>query len=703
MYQHVPYFQSRSLSISTISLFTLFFCITLMLPAQRVNLDQGKNGGVDAPPIDPVEWINGNLNGNKSHFMEGNSVPYQVVMKQLPINGTEVCIDFEYDIKKNGRYALDFITGYQNIDETVDPLLSSPLAGQGLTESTYEIPSPPSIMHDGAMQPATRFNDLPESVRQIGLWGGTINSMTYRDPDDVDEELDPSDPADQARIQEIFQKNTASLKFRVCFTPSQRKAVLAFGGHIAMKQVWGEGASASSINGSPYHMAICGWNLSNLGQQDRSLKTDAIIEKEEGGEECIYKGYEFDYNASTGERGEKFAFLIEAPTQVGLTPSNWYGWETHGELKIAPDGQSAELTGNIVNIDKNAFGNFFPGNPDVKFEARVKFVLLFDNAKNYLKAEGVDVDDPDALRAALGTYIKYPWQYEDQVLANLENMKLWDIDPAHSTLTSIGECAGDVLTLSRRTDGGADKLLVQYGEYANDKDADFGIGVWIYTTGTLCGQQLQESPHPYTGDINIDLHFDKCVDTEPCIPPEIYDFSAKYTEGEVKLKWKTSHPELNDELVFEKSIDGNVFEVLGTGSEMPPIIGTHGFFRTYDENPPKDGAYYRIRFMCPSGEMTYSKVVEIKPPSEKPCITVSPNPQKCGKPVWVELCNMEPNKEMRLYVVGMRGCRLARMRVRTDNHGNLKMKLPFHLRVGMYQVGVQSGRQRMSQRLIIIP
>ncbi len=61
----------------------------------------------------------------------------------------------------------------------------------------------------------------------------------------------------------------------------QCTAVLSWGGHIGSRQDWGftNGVpnSAGGISGSPYHMRLISWNLSNLGNQDRSLSAATVI------------------------------------------------------------------------------------------------------------------------------------------------------------------------------------------------------------------------------------------------------------------------------------------------------------------------------------------------------------------------------------------------------------------------------------------
>src|SRR6187200_744145 len=50
--------------------------------ASSANLDQGQNGTPSAP-ISPVEWVNGNVNASKAHYVEGYSVSYRAVITGL--------------------------------------------------------------------------------------------------------------------------------------------------------------------------------------------------------------------------------------------------------------------------------------------------------------------------------------------------------------------------------------------------------------------------------------------------------------------------------------------------------------------------------------------------------------------------------------------------------------------------------------------
>ena len=102
---------------------------------------------------------------------------------------------------------------------------------------------------------------LPEQA--FTIYGGTITNIAFS-----------GTPADLSQGQ--------SAQFiDVTFTTTGSDAILAWGGHIASRTDWGffngEPRSAGGISGSPYHMALVGWTLGNLGAQDRSLSAAAVV------------------------------------------------------------------------------------------------------------------------------------------------------------------------------------------------------------------------------------------------------------------------------------------------------------------------------------------------------------------------------------------------------------------------------------------
>ncbi|HEY1165823.1 MAG TPA: hypothetical protein VGE90_11670, partial [Chitinophaga sp.] len=153
--------------------FLVLSCLTLGIStanAQSASLDQGANGK-RVQPVTPVDWINGNLNTNQVHFLEGYSVPCRAILKSLVVNKTYT-IAIGYDVRAGGKNAMDYLTQYERLEphgifihstETVNPLLNiTGFAASYFTSTdTYPIPPPGSVGADVPGQPTTSFNALP--------------------------------------------------------------------------------------------------------------------------------------------------------------------------------------------------------------------------------------------------------------------------------------------------------------------------------------------------------------------------------------------------------------------------------------------------------------------------------------------------------------------------------------------------------------
>ena len=269
------------------------FLISSLSFSQACDFEQGQNGGVGLPRKSPIDFARGNSNATKSHYSEGNSVPYRIEIDDLlPTTRYRVLISF--DVKKSGKYALDYITGFQNLQSNIgdNPEFVNPLRGtslesvSGLVISTIAIPAPvfsnssvfntkasqrfttlktPAAFNPETTSPVSTLSAQVRDKGNIALWNGTLNSIAY-----------------VGTVNMSPQDVTAS--FEVVFTKANntRKVVLAWGGHIASLQDWGQGSSASAIPGSPYHMFIqtvrraSDNSLVCNGNMDCQLAADAV-------------------------------------------------------------------------------------------------------------------------------------------------------------------------------------------------------------------------------------------------------------------------------------------------------------------------------------------------------------------------------------------------------------------------------------------
>jgi len=250
------------------------------------DLSQARNGE-PSEPVSPIDWQNGNLGAETSHYVEGYSIPYIAELTGLPTQqqlidasgDNKIHLILEYDIKHSGKHAIDYLTHYDRLEphamflhaaEDVNPIYDPDPQPRELfppgtpPTSTFGIPAPTSINSPVAGMPTNSFNALPALEKVFTMWGGTITAVSYGPQGDLN--------AEQS-AQQIY----------VSFIPNGPYAVLSWGGHIGSRNDWGfetedEPRSAGGITGSPYHMRLIDWNLDNLGNQDRSLSAAAIVE-----------------------------------------------------------------------------------------------------------------------------------------------------------------------------------------------------------------------------------------------------------------------------------------------------------------------------------------------------------------------------------------------------------------------------------------
>ena len=249
--------------------------------APSASIEQIRNGTATATVTPDPTWGTGNAGASNSHYLESHSIAYRTVMNDLPTDGTVIEIVLGYDAKRSGLYALDYLTQYQRLlphvlfghrlPEVFDPLRD--VTGVGPTITTAPIPLVTrSIVIDpdgsesepAAPQPLTSMASLPDAERVMTLFGGQLIDVSYVTEADMS-----------------LNTRSSETQIKVRFRADSPKAVLAWGGHIASRWDWGFNAdgsprSAGGISGSSYHMRLVNWNLGNLGNQDRSMSTDAV-------------------------------------------------------------------------------------------------------------------------------------------------------------------------------------------------------------------------------------------------------------------------------------------------------------------------------------------------------------------------------------------------------------------------------------------
>lgn len=286
--------------------------------AQNVKLEQGQNGGIDKDPVNPVNWASGNSNSSNSHFFEGQSIPYRMTISRL--RAGDHTVEIEWDTRTNNKSAIDYITSFDRICEDVIPSEGIPNFGV--------IPAP-----NGMPQPSTSFNQLLEDERKIAIYGGTLGEIKYV-------------------LQEDNSAISAVTRVSISFTAGgnngpNNTVVIAWGGHIASALDWGEGNSASSINGSPYHTRVISINGNSVGNQDRSVQAASEVidfdkECKIKGEKEICAGEIATYSVPAGSDGYTWSVTEGGEITSGQgTNSITVKWSSSGNVSVDIDNVGA--------------------------------------------------------------------------------------------------------------------------------------------------------------------------------------------------------------------------------------------------------------------------------------------------------------------------------------------------------------------------
>lgn len=111
------------------------------------------------------------------------------------------------------------------------------------------------------------------------------------------------------------------------------------------------------------------------------------------------------------------------------------------------------------------------------------------------------------------------------------------------------------------------------------------------------------------------------------LPVKLLNFNANYNtkNSQVELDWKTVTEINNDYFTIEKSIDGEIFEVVGIVDGAGNTSSVKSYQAT-DNNPIIGTSYYRLKQTDFDGQFEYSDLVPVKVEGTISNPTIYPNP-----------------------------------------------------------------------------
>ena len=278
-----------------------------VLQNESADLDQCANGDTIATHIPCAGagsgsdgWTNGNVNGQKAHWAETQSLPYRMRFTGLTLGQHTVKIG--YDVLKGTAHAIDYLTSFDNTETLA--LGNNPcdtVSGCDINSPvTAPIPLDPTITLPAVVAGRAA---LPGNL--MTLYGGNFTGIATP--------VSLPGPGDNSEERTVV----------ITFNATVSNPVLAWGGHVAWQGEWGAGLSAGSISGSPYHMRLKDLDGSG-GNQDRSLSADAVAIP---GKLTIVKQVLFPLSVSvsfnfTGTGAQLSGFSLAPTTDISGTTSS---------------------------------------------------------------------------------------------------------------------------------------------------------------------------------------------------------------------------------------------------------------------------------------------------------------------------------------------------------------------------------------------
>ncbi|HSV78175.1 MAG TPA: hypothetical protein VLK85_03085, partial [Ramlibacter sp.] len=204
-----------------------------------VNLDQWADGPVlqgDADGNGQTQevFVNGNLNAQKAHYNEGDSIPYRAILDNLT-PGVVYGLVIQWDTVDSGAYALDYLTGFNFSFEgtkhpgepDVNPLLGvSGISSGDITPAAIQ--SDAQLLDGFGAQFGTTdglSSGLPSGAQSITLFGSVsgavVGTVTYN--------------ADLTKASV-----TISFMYTGSAADNADTVVVAWGGHIASSLAWAD-------------------------------------------------------------------------------------------------------------------------------------------------------------------------------------------------------------------------------------------------------------------------------------------------------------------------------------------------------------------------------------------------------------------------------------------------------------------------------
>jgi hypothetical protein len=264
------------------------------LPSSKQPCAGSNTAAVTVDGTSYKNYDSGNSNGLKSHWQEGQFISYRVVIVAPPGNHL---LDISWDTVVSSLHAIDYMGSF-DATETTSSTQSTfnynhnnpcqDLVNHGDMAAADCPAGPPPF---SAPWPGTSAGVGPLALTNCGGSAGSAPAVSapgnvglYGPPVVAGDAFHSFVGTITYQNQNLAQgSNSCSSGAEIPFTVegnaggAARTVVLTFGGHIASFHDWGAGNSATTINGSPYHLHMGTLDGASTGSQDLQLATTSVF------------------------------------------------------------------------------------------------------------------------------------------------------------------------------------------------------------------------------------------------------------------------------------------------------------------------------------------------------------------------------------------------------------------------------------------
>lgn len=232
----------------------------------------------------------------------------------------------------------------------------------------------------------------------------------------------------------------------------------------------------------------------------------------------------------------------------------------------------------------------------------------------------------------------------------------------------------------------------QFMMAVNLTDQQQTVSVLNEHAGQGSRSSLQVSLGPY------DVQF---FDISGAMPVTLVSFSAEPSENKISLKWSTSWETQNDRFEIERSLDGKVFQSIGTVKAIGESLGGQDY--SFMDGNPVAGRinYYRLKQIDFDGRYAFSVIRAARNEiGEGDRVVIAPNPV-IGDYLKVIVGNSDNRKDLSIEIFDANGRTCQSETINFSDYGTINVRLARSLPNGIYIAFVRLGSYRKSFKFLL--